>query len=62
MVGVTSRVAAEVVSGLREGEQVIAGILQADTPAEAPPAGNNFRNGGFQGGGFPGGGGGFRGF
>ena len=30
MVGVTSRIAAEVVSGLREGEQVIAGIVQAD--------------------------------
>ena len=33
MVGLTSRVAAEIVSGLREGEQVIAGVVQADVPA-----------------------------
>jgi macrolide-specific efflux system membrane fusion protein len=32
MVGLTSRVAAEIVSGLREGEQVIAGVVQPDTP------------------------------
>lgn len=30
MVGVTSRVAAEVISGLQEGEQVVAGIIQAN--------------------------------
>lgn len=47
LVGVTSRVAAEVVSGLREGEQVIAGILQA-TPggAAAQPGQPNIRMGG----------------
>jgi macrolide-specific efflux system membrane fusion protein len=54
-VGVTSRVAAEVLSGLTVGEQVVAGILQANAPAA--PA----QQGGFPGGGFPGGGGGFRG-
>lgn len=35
MVGVTSRIAAEVVSGLREGEQVIAGIIQPDAEEAA---------------------------
>ncbi len=55
-VGVTSRVAAEVLSGLSEGEQVIAGIVQTNAPAAAPAV-----QGGFPGGGFPGGGGGFRG-
>ncbi len=61
-VGVTSRVTAEVISGLAEGEQVVAGILQA---AAAPNPGNQngfvipgggFPGGGFPGGGFPGGG------
>ena len=51
-IGVTSRVAAEVLSGLSAGEQVVAGIVQANAPA-APAA-----QGGFPGGGFPGGGGG----
>jgi macrolide-specific efflux system membrane fusion protein len=57
-VGVTSRVAAEVISGLNEGEQVVAGIAQTGAPAGA---GNNNQNnnrfpaGGFPGGGFPGG-------
>jgi len=32
MVGLTSRVAAEIVSGLKEGEQVIAGVAQPDAP------------------------------
>ena len=60
-VGVTSRVSAEVLSGLAEGEQVVAGIMQA-----AQPAGNDNQNnqrnqqvfpgGGFPGGNFPGGG------
>ena len=54
-IGVTSRVAAEVLSGLTVGEQVVAGIVQAKAPAA--PA----QQGGFPGGGFPGGGGGFRG-
>jgi macrolide-specific efflux system membrane fusion protein len=40
-VGVTSRVTAEVLSGLVEGEQVVAGILQAADPA---PAGNQNDN------------------
>jgi macrolide-specific efflux system membrane fusion protein len=35
MVGLTSRVAAEIVSGLREGEQVIAGVVQPDAPEQA---------------------------
>jgi len=58
MIGVTSRVTAEVISGLMEGEQVVAGIAQ---PAQAPGAGgqnnngNNNFNRGFPGGNFPGG-------
>jgi macrolide-specific efflux system membrane fusion protein len=55
-VGVTSRVAAEVISGLSEGEQVVAGILQATGPSNAGNQNDN-RNQGLQipGGGFPGG-------
>jgi macrolide-specific efflux system membrane fusion protein len=56
MVGVTSRVAAEVVSGLQAGEKVIAGIIQTNAAAGAaqqPQQQGNFRVGG----GFPGGGG-----
>jgi macrolide-specific efflux system membrane fusion protein len=34
MVGLTSRVAAEIVTGLREGEQVVAGVVQPDAPAQ----------------------------
>jgi macrolide-specific efflux system membrane fusion protein len=34
MVGLTSRVAAEIVTGLREGERVVAGIAQPDAPAQ----------------------------
>ena len=56
MVGVTSRVAAEVISGLQTGEKVIAGIIQANTGAANQQ--NDFRPSG----GFPGGGGGFRRF
>ena len=56
MVGLTSRVAAEIVSGLREGEQVVAGVVQPDVPADANQQqqnrGPNIRLGG----------GGFRGF
>jgi macrolide-specific efflux system membrane fusion protein len=56
-IGVTSRVSAEVISGLSEGEQVVAGIAQPATPGSG---GNNNNNrgfqGGFPGGGFPGGG------
>lgn len=42
IIGLTSRVNAEVVSGLRPGEQVIAGIAQGG--AQAAPQGNNFNN------------------
>jgi macrolide-specific efflux system membrane fusion protein len=59
MIGVMSRVTAEVISGLTEGEQVVAGIAQAAPPAGAGNNGNNnFNNNfnrGFQGGNFPGG-------
>jgi macrolide-specific efflux system membrane fusion protein len=54
-IGVTSRVSAEVISGLKEGEQVVAGIAQAGAPAAGATNGGN-NNRGFQGGGFPGGG------
>jgi hypothetical protein len=40
MIGVTSRVTAEVISGLTEGEQVVAGIAQA----AAGPGGQNNNN------------------
>jgi macrolide-specific efflux system membrane fusion protein len=57
-IGVTSRVSAEVISGLKEGEQVVAGIAQPGAPATNTNSGNNNRGfqGGFPGGGFPGGG------
>lgn len=63
MIGVTSRVTAEVISGLEEGEQVVAGIAQAAAPAGAGQGNNNnnnwnnnnFNRGGFPGGNFPGG-------
>jgi len=41
-VGVTSRIAAEVLSGLEEGEQVVAGVLQSQVEEQAPQR-NNFR-------------------
>jgi macrolide-specific efflux system membrane fusion protein len=50
MIGVTSRVSAEVITGLSEGEQVIAGIVQATDSAGPRPQQNNGR-GGFGGGG-----------
>lgn len=47
VVGVTSRVSAEIISGLQEGERVVAGIIQATaTPANR----EGFRPGGFPGG------------
>ncbi|HWK53568.1 MAG TPA: efflux RND transporter periplasmic adaptor subunit [Hyphomicrobiales bacterium] len=49
LIGVTSRVLAEVVSGLQEGEQVIAGILQS--AAQRAAGQQNFGPGGFPGGG-----------
>lgn len=42
MVGVTSRVLAEVISGLKEGEEVVAGIVQ---PQSAAPTNNNSNGG-----------------
>jgi macrolide-specific efflux system membrane fusion protein len=58
-VGVTSRVTAEVIAGLAEGEQVVAGILQAAVPGTGGNQNQNpnqfFNQGGFPGGGFPGG-------
>jgi hypothetical protein len=51
MVGVTSRVAAEVISGLAVGEKVIAGILEPEGTAAAGNNQNN--NGGFRGPGMP---------
>ena len=59
-IGVTSRVTAEVISGLSEGEQVVAGIAQAAAPPGQQNNGNNnfnqFNNNNFNRGGFPGGG------
>jgi hypothetical protein len=58
MIGVMSRVTAEVISGLTEGEQVVAGIAQTGQPA-APGRQNNNNNQnwnrGFPGNNFPGG-------
>src|SRR5690606_40292847 len=51
VVGVTSRVAAEVISGLQAGERVVAGIIQADADAGAAASGQGFgppRFGGFR--------------
>ena len=57
-IGVTSRVTAEVISGLSEGEQVVAGIAQAAAPEGQRNNGNNnfnqFNNNNFNRG-FPGG-------
>jgi macrolide-specific efflux system membrane fusion protein len=55
MIGVTSRVTAEIISGLAEGEQVVAGIVQAAAPggSQQNNGGNNNFNRGFPGGGFP---------
>ena len=49
VVGVTSRVRAEVIEGLQEGEQVIAGIVQAQQANAEGNGNNNFRPGGFGG-------------
>jgi membrane fusion protein, macrolide-specific efflux system len=68
VVGVTNRVHGEVLSGLKEGEEVVAGKHEKEAAAAGassntgfpaggfPPGG--FPGGGFPGGGFPGGGGG----
>jgi macrolide-specific efflux system membrane fusion protein len=63
VVGVTNRVHGEVISGLKEGEEVVAGKREAEAEAAAQTNRNNpqqfiFQGGGFPGGGFPGGGGG----
>lgn len=47
VVGVSSRVAVEVLSGLKEGEQVVAGVVQGNNKAPAPgaaPSGPSMRN------------------
>ena len=51
-----SRVAAEVISGLKEGEQVVAGIAQTACACRGRATTTKTTNGGFPGGGFPGGG------
>lgn len=50
VVGVTSRIAAEIISGLEEGEQVVAGIVQAAATATDTANTQGFRPGGFPGG------------
>jgi macrolide-specific efflux system membrane fusion protein len=52
VIGISSRVSAEVISGLTEGEQVVAGILQA---AAEPQGNNNNQNMGIPRGMMPGG-------
>jgi macrolide-specific efflux system membrane fusion protein len=48
-VGVTSRVSAEVISGLKEGDKVVAGIIQQEPvggtppPQQGGPGGGNFQ-------------------
>jgi len=56
-IGVASRVTAEVISGLVEGEQVVAGILQATAPSAGNDQNDNRNNPVIfvPGGGFPGG-------
>jgi hypothetical protein len=55
IIGVSSRVNAEVISGLQEGEQVVAGIIQAAavpqqraTAIGAPTPPRGFGGGGFR--------------
>jgi macrolide-specific efflux system membrane fusion protein len=56
VVGVTNRVHGEVLSGLKEGEEVVAGKHEAEAAAAASGGNTGFPAGGFPGGGFPGGG------
>ncbi|MET0282433.1 MAG: hypothetical protein ABW278_15100, partial [Steroidobacteraceae bacterium] len=62
VIGTTNRVHGEVLSGVTEGEEVVAGLRQTEAPAAASqtPAGQNQNRpgapGGFPAGGFPGGG------
>jgi len=55
VIGVTNRVHGEVLSGLKEGDEVVAGKREAEAAAASPQGNNNNRQGGFPGG-FPGGG------
>jgi macrolide-specific efflux system membrane fusion protein len=50
-VGVTSRISAEILSGLQEGDKVVAGIIQSDaaTPEQEQQGGNFRIRGGFGG-------------
>lgn len=43
LIGLTSRINAEVISGLKAGDEVIAGIAQAALPSSAAANNNNFR-------------------
>ncbi|MFO1502381.1 MAG: efflux RND transporter periplasmic adaptor subunit [Steroidobacteraceae bacterium] len=69
VVGVTNRVHGEVISGLKEGEEVVVGKHEDEAAAASTNTnrgnqgfpGGGFPGGGFPGGGFPGGGGGNRG-
>jgi macrolide-specific efflux system membrane fusion protein len=56
VVGVTNRVHGEVLSGLKEGEEVVAGKHEQEAAAAAGGTNTGFPAGGFPGGGFPGGG------
>jgi len=58
VIGVTNRVRGEVLSGLKDGDEVVAGKREAEAAAAATQGGGggNNRQGGFPGGGFPGGG------
>jgi macrolide-specific efflux system membrane fusion protein len=58
VVGATDRVNAEVISGLVEGDRVLAGIIEARVEEEEEENNNNNNNWQGRGGGFPGGGGG----
>jgi len=55
VIGVTNRVHGEVLSGLKEGEEVVAGKHESEAAA-ASSQNNRPNNNGFSGGGFPGGG------
>ena len=50
-IGVSSRISAEIISGLEPGDQVVAGIIQASTAPAANAGGLNISGGGLGGGG-----------
>jgi macrolide-specific efflux system membrane fusion protein len=58
VVGATDRVNAEVISGLVEGDRVLAGVIEARLEEEEEESNSNNQFRGMPGGGFPGGGGG----